>query len=62
MLMLLVRDFELTGDEHAKAVMIEAAESLMDRYNPTVGPPSTSTGFRGADAPRRSGASARGTV
>ena len=29
----LCRDFALTGDEHAKEVMIEAAESLVDRYN-----------------------------
>lgn len=28
-----MRDYELTGDEHAKEVLIAAAESLVDRYN-----------------------------
>jgi hypothetical protein len=28
------RDLELTGSEEAKRVIIDAAESLVDRYNP----------------------------
>lgn len=26
----------LTGDEHAKEVMLEASESMVDRYSPSV--------------------------
>lgn len=33
MLKWLGRDYELTGNEHAKDVMIEASESLVDRYH-----------------------------
>ncbi len=27
------RDFELTGDEHAREVVVAAADSLVDRYD-----------------------------
>ena len=30
------RDYEMTGSEDAKGVMIEASESLIDRYSPEV--------------------------
>jgi hypothetical protein len=30
-------DFTCTGSEEAKKVLIEAADSLVDRFNPTVG-------------------------
>ncbi len=29
-------DYLMTGDEHAKEVVIEASESLLDRYKPSV--------------------------
>ena len=33
------RDYQLTGNEHGKEVMIEASESMLDRYNPVVSVP-----------------------
>lgn len=65
------RDFKLTGEESNKEVLIEAADSLWDRYDPKVRsasaiwlrriPRHAPLGTLRAPADSRSAASARGT-